>query len=278
MSALLLMTCLASAMAQDEQPPLAVPVGASEDAPKNTGTPPAGPFVERPLAVPGPSAPPPRVLQSPKAPTAAQLQALRQYRRERLAVHPELEIRGGGTQWQAGFSAASPSWGWGMAVAEPITTSRTWGVYLGADRLTVPEFLEEVGALELKYQLDQDIQRAQRTSRAWYALAGAGVVGIIVGSIGANSAGRAPGPEARFEEYVYTNVVFASIGTTVLGLFGGSFPAARAERLQTYPSASISIQKAQRLADDHNEQLRQDLDLEPQDVWGIESRPEEGRR
>ncbi|MEL6348862.1 MAG: hypothetical protein AAFV53_37505 [Myxococcota bacterium] len=271
MSAMILMTLMAAASAQDESPsPLAVPIQDARPATPSPVT--QRPVTQRPLAVPAPVR-----LKHPSPPTAAQLQALRQYRRERLAVHPELEIRGGGTQWQTGFSAVGPSWGWGMAVADPISTTRTWGIYKGADRLDVPDFLEEVGALELKYTLDQDIQRARRNSRAWYALAGAGVAGILVGSIGANSAGRTPGPEARFEEYVYTNVVFASIGTTVLGLFAGSFPAARAERLTNYPSASLTIDRAQRLADEHNETLRQDLDLSPEAVWDIESRAESRR-
>jgi len=195
------------------------------------------------------------------------LKALRRYRRERISVHPEIEIRGGNTSMQPSFGWNTSSLAFGTTITEPVTTTQTWGVYQGAQRLDVPMFLSEVGALDLRYQVQRDIQQATRRSRLWFSVAGLGMAGVVTGSLGAYHSPRWSQQEAQF-----TTLTLNSIGATVAGLFAGSFPSARAERLRRYPSASVGIREAEILADEHNERLRKELGLTAEDVWEIESR------
>jgi len=266
MNTLLLTTWIAAAAAQDSaEPVLAVPVGAPMPAP----APAAPPQATQPLAIPGntPGAAPPASGLS----SSERLQALRQYKRERLSINPEIEVSGGGTRVYTGFGWAGPGWGGGMVITDPVTTTRTWGTYQGAQRLDVPTFLLEANAVGASGELTADITGAQQRSRVWYSVAGVGVAGLLVGTIGARTAPT----EELF--YQYSSLMTPSIGLALGGMLAGSFPAARAERLRRYPSESIGIQEAQALADAHNDALRASLGLSPEDVWVIESADEPSR-
>ena len=92
-----------------------------------------------------------------------------------------------------------------------------------------------------------------------------GVTGLVVGSIGMSNAW-----DAR-TYYGYANMASAGLGATIGGLIGSSITSSKSFRLRRYPSASIGVDEAERLADDHNDRLRQELGLTPDDVWGVES-------
>lgn len=247
MSPMLLPIWLAAAHADD--PTLAVPF--DEVAP-----------AKRPLAIPSG---PPEVESGMSS--AERLSALRQYQRQRLSINPEIQVYGGGTRVYSGvgFGFGFPGFGTGVVVTDPIQTAKTHGAYQGAQWLSVPNFLAEVGASNLQRQVIADIETAQRRSRLFYIAAGAGVAGLVLGSYGARTARSAE------EYYLYSSMILPSLGVTVGGLLGGAVPAARAERLRRYPIDSIGIVRAQELADEHNEALRQSLGLHPEDVWEIES-------
>lgn len=256
MSTLLLSVLVSVATAQE--PALAIPLG--EDGP-----PPAA--QQRPLAIPGaPSAAP-----QPGMSSAERLQALRQYRRERLTINPEVEVSGGGTRVYSGFGWGGPGWGGGMVVTDPVITTRTWGTYQGSSRLSVPQFLQVTGQDALSTELSNQIASNDRRSRTFYTVAGVGVAGLLVGTFGARTATNG----LQFQQY--NSLILPSLGLTVGGVFMGSFPAARAERLRRYPSESLGIDTAQQLADEHNDRLRESLGLSPEDVWDIEAREAEAR-
>lgn len=166
-----------------------------------------------------------------------------------------------------GFGYGFPGFGTGVVITDPIQTHRTHGVYQGSTWLDVPTFLQVAGADDLQRDVSRDISRARRRSRACYITAGVGVLGMIVGSAGARSA------ENRNEYRQYASLVGPSLGLTVGGLFVGSFPAARSERMRRYPAESIGLDRAQQIADEYNNNLRMSLGLTPEEVWPIEAQP-----
>jgi hypothetical protein len=238
-------------------PPLALPF---EPGRANTPAPAPPPAAQRPLAIPR------------DAPVAAsglssteRLQALRQYQRQRLSINPEIEVSGGGTSVYSGFGWGRQGFGGGMVISDPIRTSRSWGLYQGSSRLDVPSFLDVAGATDLSAQISGDIASDVKRSRTFYTVAGVGIAGLIVGSFGARTA------QTELEFYQYSSIIAPSIGLTIGGMFAGSIPAARSERTRLYPSESIGLDRAQDLADAHNDRLRSSLGLSPEDVWVIES-------
>lgn len=258
-----------------EEGTLALPFDAPVPAPAPAPAParPPASVNGRPLAIPGgaPRQPPQTAQpqqQSPQAvqDNAATLQALLQYRRERLEVRPEVEVSGGGARMQTGIGFGGPYWGTTWMVADPIRTTRTWGVYQGSERLDVPTFLGAAQQLDLKRQIEQDIERYDRRGRA---LLTAGVVGLatsVVGSIGARSS-----PPYSLQQAQFASVVFPGLAVGAGGLILGSVPASRADQLMHSPGEAMTIGEAQRLADAHNERLRVSLGLSPEDVWPLEA-------
>lgn len=271
MSTLLLSVWIAAAAAQDPttEPTLAIPIGANTPAPVQPAAAP-----ERPLAIPGDPGAAPQPAAAPGMSSAERLQALRQYRRQRLSINPEVEVSGGGTRVYTGFGWGAPGWGGGMVVTDPVVTTRTWGTYQGSSRLSVPQFLQAAGQSGLSTELNDEIAGNERRSRTFYTVAGIGVAGLLVGTVGAR---HAVATRNELQYYQFNSMILPSIGLTVGGVFMGSFPAARAERLRRYPSESMSIDSAQQLADEHNDRLRESLGLSPEDVWELEAGEAETR-
>ena len=261
MHAFLIATWMTAAAAEEAtDPPLAVPVSPTTEqhAP-----------VPEPLAIPGPVRAAP---QPPQQPSVDRLYALRQYQRERLDVRGEVEFHGGGARVHTGvaFGYGRPHHGprIGVVVADPITTTRTWGVYKGPTRLDVPEFLGTIGDTEQQRQLELEITRAERAARSWRIVGGAGIGAMVVGYVGMNTA---PDPVTFWQ---YNSLSVTGLIATVGGFAISSIPAGKALRKRRYPSESLGVAEAQRLADEHNDRLRQSLGLTPTDVWGVESQQE----
>lgn len=92
-------------------------------------------------------------------------------------------------------------------------------------------------------------------------VAGAGVAGVVAGLVGMASANNV-------DTYrTYNQVSLAGTLVTIGGLFGASFPASKASRLYKYPGASMSSDEANDLAHGANEQLRQELEIAPNEAW-----------
>jgi len=151
-----------------------------------------------------------------------------------------------------------------MVVSDPISTTRTWGVYQGPRRLSAPEFLLLAEQTERHQQLVTDIHLAERKSKRWFRVAGVGAAGIITGMVGMAVADE-------MEPYLLWNrVTFGSSTVAVAGLLGASFPSAKANKLQRDPSASFPIEQAHQWTNGHNEELRVELGLSPEEVWLLE--------
>jgi len=194
--------------------------------------------------------------------TVERLMALRTYKAKRLQVRAETEYRGSSVATFTSMSYGHPAGlGSGVVVTDNISTFRTWGVYRGPQRLSTPDFLHLAAATKRRDALVADIRRLRKKSRAWYITAGVGVAGVVAGLVGMATA-------ENVQTYRTYNMVSLS-GTvfTIGGLFGASFPAAKAGRLYKYPGATLNSDEANDLAHAANEKLRQELDIAPNEAW-----------
>ncbi len=194
--------------------------------------------------------------------TPERLMALRTYKSQRLQVRAETEYRGSSVATFTSMSYGYPHGvGSGVVVTDNISTFRTWGVYRGPQRLSTTDFLHLVGANEKRDALVDEIKHLQKTAKGWYAVAGAGVAGVLTGLVGMATADDV-------ETYGTFNMV--SLGGTIVtigGLFGASFPGSKAQRLYKYPGSKMSSDEANDLAHAANERLRQELKIEPNEAW-----------
>ncbi len=194
--------------------------------------------------------------------TVERLMALRTYKAQRLQVRAETEYRGSSVATFTSMSYGHPAGlGSGVVVTDNISTFRTWGVYRGPQRLSTPDFLHLAGAEKRRDALVAEIRHLRKKSRTWYITAGVGVAGVVAGLVGMATA-------KDLGTYKSFNMVSLS-GTalTIGGLFGASFPAAKAGRLYKYPGATLTSDDANDLAHANNERLRQDLNIEPNEAW-----------
>lgn len=217
----------------------------------------------QPLALPQGAQVPPALPGAPPL-TLERLQTLRRYKAERLSVHEETELRGGGTALAMGYPYGRVGPSTTVMMTDPIYTVRTWGVYEGPDRITTPTFLDKVGKASEAAALREDIQRYDRRSKRWFGVAGLGAGVLIAGVVGMRTA-------ATPEEYLAWNL--ATLGGTAAGMGGlivGSFPAAKAGRLERAPAAVMSPAEARALAERHNDALQKQLGVTPQEAWLVE--------
>lgn len=197
---------------------------------------------------------------------AATLRAMREYKVRRLHVSVEQHWTGGGQQ------IISNPYGWGGGVVvtrDPVTVTRTWAVYEGPVRLDVPRYLDLVGRDEDKRDLEGRISRKKWLSRTYYGVAVGGVAAIVAGSVGRATA------DTSEEAAQWGSVGAAGLGATVIGLIGGSFPAATANRLRTDFPRVTDIRDAQVAADAYNEELRVELGLTPDQALRVEEQAAE---
>jgi hypothetical protein len=197
---------------------------------------------------------------APAALTAERLQLLRTYKAQRIGVRAETELRGGGTS----FGWASPRYGPSVMMSDPLYTVRTWGLYQGSERLSTPSALALMGERARHDALTDQIQRGRRVGTTFFVAGGLGAAAMLGGIVASQ---RAPTEEALLLASQVTTIgALAGVGGVVIG----SFPSARASRLERYPSATMPREEAQRLAAAHNERLRLQLGLSPAEVWMLE--------
>lgn len=252
-----LLSLLAGPAAAQDAPemPLAIPAGPS--------TAPATPATPAPL--------PPS--SRPGAMSPQKLDALRRYKAERLEIQGETEVhQGAATVW------TGVRWGprWGprrgpgrgphtavAVVATPSYATHGWGIYQGPERLQVPDALQLAGDPRGD-QLQQTVARKHRTANAWYTVAGLGGGAIIAGIFGQISAPN------RHAAYTWQLVSVGGAGAAAVGVLAGGSAAADARSLAQYPARTLTVAEARQVVDQHNDHLRQELGLSPQDVWEIE--------
>lgn len=222
-----------------------------------------------PLAIPNDQvqAPPPPTLRGM---TAEQARAARTYRADRLELRPETELQGGGSTmiyqghggpWRHGYA------GFSYVLRDPVYAVPTWGIYRGPERLTVPEYLGAVGRVGQKADLEAKIEQLERRSGRWYTLGGLGIaatIGSVVAQIVTDD------PAINYYGY-YTTL--GGAGAMVLGFVAGSFPSAKADRLENDPAEWLEARQLQSEIDDYNAALGARLGLSPEQQLMLDSSP-----
>lgn len=186
------------------------------------------------------------------------LDALLRFRAEHLEVRPTSEVEGGAAY-------VDPAWGphtygWGAPVATLPTVEREWTVYQGPRRLAVPEYLQEVG-------LETDAERLQRRIRGGRGAGGFfGTVAALgfIGGVGGVAMSFADDERNRQE---WTAAGVASFGGGLLSAVIASAARHRADTLEADYSKSMDLQQVQVDVRRHNDELRQDLGLTPDQVY-----------
>ncbi len=123
---------------------------------------------------------------------------------------------GGAPSRAAGYPYGSAI---GVTVSEPVSTFRTWGVYRGPQRLSVPDFLAITGADQRRDELSREIKKARTASRWWFGFAGAGVTAIVTVIVGMSAAKKPP----TYRQYNW--VALGGTGVTISALMGASLSA-----------------------------------------------------
>jgi hypothetical protein len=246
---------------------LGVGLASARDAPNGPpaeGARPSSP--PRALAIPAeaPDADPPQARLRPRVqlPDASRLAAMGAFRSKRLTVRrlADLEANRGDDIGPGGYVRTwgpwGPSWSW-MWVPEPASApSGAWGVVQGGELLDVPSTLA-VLADPAGAPLERRIRSLRTVSTAVYTVGVAGLATSVLGIAGVDRA------EAPIETLRWTAVTASGVGMLVGGFVGGTLPAARANRLQFDPSASLGLLEVEEAVDGYNARLLEDLDLMP---------------
>ncbi|HJN74170.1 MAG TPA: hypothetical protein QGF58_09585 [Myxococcota bacterium] len=200
--------------------------------------------------------------------TPEKLTNVREYQRRRIMIRQETEIRGGGTSvvsspWANPYSV-TPS----QVVQDPIYTVQGWGIYQGSRRLSVPEYLGVIDSAQMQQYLEDDILRLNRTSKALYAFGGLGVAATVVGVIGMNAARQQNDSDLWL---IFFATAGGGVATMLTGFVGGSIPASKATRVEQDPEYTFTPEQVREGIDGYNDELRQELELSPEEVLLIEA-------
>jgi hypothetical protein len=231
------------AAAPSATPPLAVPVGVPMPPPPGVSMP--------QLAIPGST-----VMRPPD------MAAIRDYQARSLRMGTETELHGGGATYIGGWGGRR--WSYGVVVPNPVYTTRTWAVYQGAERLEVPEFFRAVGDVDRATELETTIGRQKSVATALYTVGVGGLAASIAGWYGS----RYSATPAQRQQWM-----LAGLGGTCaafVGFVGGSIPSSRLRHSKYDFPYVIDHDAAQREVDAHNERVRRELGLSPQDVMQAE--------
>ena len=221
-----------------------------------------------PLAIPNDSTPAPQLALPPM--TNAQALAARQYRAQRLVLQPETELHGGGgtVMHHAYGPRRYGYYGMSYVARDPIYAVPSWGIYRGPERLTVPEYMGAVGRVGQKADLDAKIERLERRSKRWYTL---GTLGILTTIGGVVTQIAVEDPAARYYSHYAT---LGGAGAMVVGFVAGSFPNAKADRMENDPAEWLDAGQLQAEIDEYNADLGNRLGLSPEQQLMLESAPQ----
>jgi hypothetical protein len=200
---------------------------------------------DQPLAIPQGDAPPPPARRQPRRGPSDEA-----FRSQALTIRNVSEFYG------TPGTVTTWGWGWGhVGVWTPpgIVREDDWAVFRGPVRLDVPGFLEITGDLPARMMLERRIQNARSASTALYATAVGGGIATVGGIIGMGDA-------RTVQDYaLWSQVTTVGVVALIGGAVGGSFPAARARRLATHPSETLTYDDALKRVEDYNANLRNRL-------------------
>jgi hypothetical protein len=111
----------------------------------------------------------------------------------------------------------------------PIYTTRSWGIYRGPERITVPEFLRTIGDGEGLEELRTDISGHRQRAKRAFNVAGLGGAGLVVGILGMSVA------TTESSWYTWNLVALGGSVTGLSGMIGGSLAASKASQLERHP-------------------------------------------
>ncbi|TNE86751.1 MAG: hypothetical protein EP330_20845 [Deltaproteobacteria bacterium] len=204
-------------------------------------------LAQSPLAIPGGPGP-----EGPRrAVSEATLERIRAYRHRHLQLVPEVRYR---------FSRAQPGpfgpepW----APPPPPVEMRTLTVYQGREQLQSAALFTLLGQPELAAEVERTVLRNRRFGAVLYTMGAMGAVATLGGlwvMDRSDLGGRAG--EA---------MAVAGLGVMGLGLVGGTFPVARARRVEWDPTESLPLYEVEVELADYNDALRRELGLREADV------------
>ena len=224
------------------------------------------PVLANPLAIPVD----PQASVVVPAPAPASPMSLQAYRDHALAVRSYTTwgpSTSSGVSFGVGFGFPGVSVGTrvGGFNPGPVPLGDDWAVFRGAERLSVPAWMELSSDVEGRDRLKRRV-RATRTGH--HVLLGATIAGAaaaIAGSIGKQNAASYPG----FDDWnlVVTGGIVVAIGAGA-GVYGTS---RHLRRLQLDYDATQDLQTTWDEVQRHNQRLRDELALSPEDTAAIDA-------
>lgn len=217
-----------------------------------------------PLAIP---ADPDGTTELPQTASPAAMQA---YREHALAVRSYSTwspSSGSRVSFGVGFGVPGVSVGTrvGGFSPSPVLMGEQWAVYRGAERLSVPAWMELSSDVEGRDRL----RRQVRTTRTWHnVLLGATLAGAAT-AIGASIMKQNSSAYPDFEDW--NLVVSGGVGVAIGGGVGMYGTSKHLRRLQTDYSASQQLDQTWDEVERHNQRLREELALTPEDTAAIDA-------
>lgn len=217
------------------------------------------------LALPAAPSPDLAVPRPPPGPNA-----LAAYRQRATSVRRYTTLEGGGgtaVGWGFGWPGfGSPYGGFSTTyiIGSPTYAIEHWAVYRGSQRLTVPGWMDVTDAPEAR----QELRKRVRRTKAWHRiLIGTAIAGGVA-SVGASWASQ---NAATYEELLNYRLA-ATAGTTAMlgGALGAYGTGMNARNLRYDFDATQDLSETQERVRAHNERLREELGLTPEQTRSID--------
>jgi hypothetical protein len=196
--------------------------------------------------------------------TPEDLRAILTFRDEHLSIR---ELR---TVIPGRVSVTNSGWGrrpwrgymWTTSdvVQAPPEVLDSWVIFEGPQRLSVPEYLDEIGRTTDAVALDRRIRRNSTTGKVFGGLALVGLAGAVGGIVGS----FADGPDSQIP---WTTVGLSGLGTSLVSSIVSGSTSTRAGKLASDFTTTQELETVQDEVRDHNEELRTELGLSPAQAY-----------
>jgi hypothetical protein len=231
-----------------------------------------------PLAIPGGAPPPPpagqvrpkpRVEPGPPSDDLAHARAIREYREQHLALRKVGTARIGVDYAYVpygGYGPYGPTWGITPMPHTWVVRGTEWAVFEGPNRIDVPTTFDALGDEAGLERVTRRIRTNRTLGNLGYAVGLGGLATSIVGLVQMDRS------RSWSDELYWSQVSAAGVGLMIGGFVGGTFPAARAERLQHDHEVTFDLDALDERIDAHNEALAADLGLSQTEAARLERR------